>query len=187
MNPTIFPEQSNTQEGVIVVKAAVDLREKEAHLALLDSDGAAILPLAATAVCLYVILSGGNIGEDVELLPLASARNVRLKTGDDINAGDRLVVEAGGKVVALADGAAGANFSPGVAEVAADDGYLVLARPMPAIAIKPIAFTGATPAATAATNSTPYGFSQTQADALIANVRELRAWAIAAGFMSPNA
>lgn len=62
-----------------------------------------------------------------------------------------------------------------------------------------IAFHGATPivqrsgsaqaavATTAATNSSPYGFSQAQADGLIALVNEMRATLVALGLMKGSA
>ena len=43
-----------------------------------------------------------------------------------------------------------------------------------------------TPADTAATSTTPFGFSQAQANALIANVRELRAGLIALGLFKDD-
>jgi hypothetical protein len=47
-----------------------------------------------------------------------------------------------------------------------------------------IAFTGATPATTGATSTTPFGFTTAaQADALVTNVREMRAALIATGIM----
>jgi hypothetical protein len=81
----------------------------------------------------------------------------------------------------------GVYFSPGIAEEDFADEQLVLIRPMPRLVHVGAAFTGAAPAATAATNSTPYGYSQAQADAILATVRELRAWAIANGFKANNA
>lgn len=42
-------------------------------------------------------------------------------------------------------------------------------------------------ATTAATSSTPYGYSQTQADAIVALVNEMRATLVAAGLMKGSA
>lgn len=76
----------------------------------------------------------------------------------------------------------GAYFSVGIALEDFVDEQLVRVRPLPRVVNVGTAFSAATPAATAATNTTPYGFSQTQADAILSNVRDMRAFMVAQGW-----
>ncbi len=109
-------------------------------------------------------------------------------------AGEAVVVGPDGNVdagkVSALDDETGALFSPGIAEEDFVDGQLVLVRPLPRFiggveGGVPIAFTGATPAATGAA-LTSYGFAEAQANALVANVREMRAALIAKGIMADD-
>ena len=70
------------------------------------------------------------------------------------------------------------RLSP-VAQVSASDAASVSST---------VAGTASTVASTAATNSSPFGFStQAQADAIVTLLNELRAWAVAQGFIKGSA
>ncbi len=189
--------QTNTHPDSRVLNSAVALTGMEGRLVKL-ADGGSIpevdLPGAVTDLALLIVTEGGGLDEPSEVLPLLGESNRRVRLNGTVAAGVPVVLcdptassgANAGKVEALPS-VAGVYFSPGVAEEDGADEQLLLIRPFPRMVTVAAAFTGATPAATAATNSTPYGFSQAQADALIANVREMRAQLIAAGIMAPNA
>jgi hypothetical protein len=188
--------QTNTQPGERTFNSAVALTGLEGRLVKL-ADGGSIpevdLPGAVTDLALFIVTEGGALDEPSEVISLLCEGNRRVRLNGTVSAGVPLVLcdptaSSGvnaGKVETL-PATAGRYFSPGVAEEDGVDEQLVRFRPMPRIITVAAAFTGNTPANTAATNSTPYGFSQAQADALVANVREMRAQLIAAGIMASN-
>lgn len=189
--------QTNTQPGKRVFNSAVALTGLEGRLVKLADGGSVTevdLPGAVTDLALFIVMEGGALDEPSEVISLLTEGNRRARLNGTVSAGVPLVLcdpaaSSGvnaGKVETLPT-VAGLYFSPGIAEEDGVDEQLVLFRPLPRLITVAAAFTGATPANTAATNSTPYGFSQAQADALLANVREMRTQLIAAGIMAPNA
>ena len=188
--------QTNTNPDTRVLNSAVSLTGLEGRLVKL-ADGGSIpevdLPAAVTDLALLIVTEGGGLDESSEVISLLSEGNRRVRLNGTVSAGVPVVLcdptassgANAGKVETLPT-TPGSYFSPGIAEEDGADEQLVLIRPMPRILVVAAAFTGAAPAATAATNSTPYGFSQAQADALLANVREMRTQLIAAGIMASN-
>jgi hypothetical protein len=197
MKKGIYANQSNTREGLFPIVAAMALAGLSDLLVLLGEDGVE-LPSGRAALTPFLLLEGAAEGADATVLPLTIGENVRIRAKGTGSKGDVLVLAApgvgnadAGKVAAYND-ETGVLFSPGIAEEDFVDGQLVLTRPLPRYVGgigegAPIAFTGAAPAATAATSSTPFGFAQAQADALVANVREMRSALIAKGIMAANA
>lgn len=183
---SIYATQTNTLIGLITLAAVAANCQTEGRLAKLGSTGLAD-PTAASDLATWLILERGD--STAVAFPLTEGgENCRIRLNGTCSKGDVLVLATGGdlgKVTALA-AQTGKLFRVGIAEEDGEDEQLVLVRPMPGFIFGPIAFTGATPAATAATNSTPYGFSQAQADALVANVREMRAALITQGIMASN-
>lgn len=192
---SVFPTQKNTQPGFIPGLADGALTDLEARLVKITADGYA-LPADVADLAVHVLLEGAADGGAIVVAPLVSETNVRIRANGVGSKGDILVLcdpAAGGganagKVEAIG-ATEGSYFSPGIAEEDFVDEQLVKVRPLPRLVHVGAAFTGAAPAATAASNAgTPYGFTtQAQADALVATVRELRAWAIANGFKADNA
>lgn len=188
--------QTNTQPDARVLNSAVALTGLEGRLVKL-ADGGSIpevdLPGAVTDLALLIVTEGGALDQPSEVISLLTEGNRRVRLNGTVAAGVPVVLcdptassgANAGKVETLPS-TAGLYFSPGIAEEDGVDEQLVLIRPLPRLIVVAAAFTGAAPAATAATNSTPYGFSQAQADALIANVREMRTQLIAAGIMASN-
>ena len=183
--------QNNTLLGILPLICAASLIDKEGTLVMLGSTGLTP-PTAASDLALYLVLEGAALGGDASVQALSPERNVRIRVNGTGSKGDVLVLATGGdlgKVTAYA-AQTGVLFSPGIAEEDFEDEQMVLVRPLPrflTVEGDPIAFAGATPAATAATAVAPYGFAQAQADALIANVREMRAALINKGIMAANA
>jgi hypothetical protein len=184
--------QTNTNPDTRVLNSAVALTGLEGRLVKL-ADGGSIpevdLPGAVTDLALFIVTEGGAIDTPSEVLPLVSESNRRVRLNGTVAAGVPVVLcdptaSSGvnaGKVETLPT-AEGAYFSPGIAEEDGADEQLVLIRPFPRIIHVGTAFTVATPAATAATSSTPFGFSEAQANAILTNVREMRAFLVAQGF-----
>lgn len=194
-NVSLNPDQTNTKAGGIIALAAEDLTGKRSLLVVGGNSGGKLtvsLAAAVSAVALYLLDGGGASGDDVPVTPLTSEEQVRIVAKGTGNAGAILVLADPGTPadkgkVRTVPATEGVYFSPGTAEEAFEDGQHVLVRPNPRLIHVGAAFTGATPAATAPTNSTPYGYSQAQAQALLDTVRELRAFAIANGFKANNA
>ena len=128
--------QSNTQQGQIVLPAAVDLSGKEGLLVKIHNAtniAQFALPTADTDLALYVLTDGDAAGKNVAALPLSSDRNVRLRLKGTCAPGDVLVLadssgEDAGKVRALPT-AAGTYRGLAIAEEAGIDQQLVKARP----------------------------------------------------------
>lgn len=185
--------QSNTIQGPIQVNSGEDLTDKEGYLVKAADAGSeleVLLPEAVTDVCLYVVDDGAAHDSDSTVIPLVAGEQRRVRGNGTGSAGAVVVLEAisGANIgkVRTIPATAGYYFSPGIAEEDWADEQLVKIRVLPRIVYVATAFTVATPADTAATNSTPYGYAQAQADALVDNVREMRAALIAAGLMASN-
>ncbi len=184
--------QTNTNPDTRALNSAVALTGLEGRLVKL-ADGGSIpevdLPGAVTDLALLIVTEGGALDEPSEVISLMGEGNRRVRLNGTVAAGVPVVLcdptaSSGvnaGKVETL-PATQGAYFSPGIAEEDGVDEQLVLIRPFPRLIHVGTAFTVAAPAATAATNSTPYGYTQAQADAIKTNVIELRAWAVAQGF-----
>ena len=195
MNPSLNPDQSNTKAGAIQVVAAEALPAASRLVVLVDDTGVAEaqLPNAVTDLALYLTAESAASGAKVWLEPIIAGDNFRCRLEGVCSAGEVLVLadptgDSGADAGMVQDlpATAGVYFSPGIAEEAGADGQLVLIRPFPRMVTVGTAFTGATPAATAATSTTPFGFSEAQANALVENVREMRAVLIAQGLMASN-
>lgn len=184
-------------QGLRKINAGEDLTGLEGRLVKLADAGSepeVLRPSAVTDICPFLVVREAAHDADCEVLPILGPGNFRVRLNGTVAAGTRVVLcdpdaSSGanrGKVETL-PAAAGLYYSPGIAEEDGVDEQLVLVRPAPALVHVPTAFTGASPADTAATSSTPYGFAQAQADALVANVREIRAALITHGLMAANA
>jgi len=182
--------QNDTKSGILaMIVATTTLVGAEGLLAKLSSTG--ITPSTAnTDLALYLVIQGAAVGGYAEVLAINPERNVRIRLNGVCTKGDILVLDTGadaGKVCTLG-AQTGRLFSPGIAEESGTDEQMVLVRPLPRYLnteSAATAFVSAAPAATAATNTTPYGFTTAaQADAIRANVNEMRAVLIAKGFMS---
>ncbi|MDP3850105.1 MAG: hypothetical protein Q8Q59_06365 [Luteolibacter sp.] len=186
---SIYATQTNTLAGIIVLAALAANCQTEGHVAMLGSTGLAD-PTAVTDRALFLVLDRGE--DDATVFPLTEGgENCRIRLNGTCSKGDVLVLAAGGDLgkVTKLDAQTGKLFSVGIAEEDGVDEQLVLVRPMPRYLTGEagaIAFTGATPVATAAA-LTSYGFTEAQANALVANVREMRAALIAHGIMATNA
>jgi hypothetical protein len=186
-----YPEQSNTKEGLLPLPAVADKCQTAGLLAKLSSTGLTDIT-AATDLAIFLVLERET--DTATVFPLtAGGENARVRLQGTCSKGDRLVLATGGDLgkATKLDAQTGKLFSIGIAEEDGVDEQLVLFRPLPGFLTGEggaIAFTGATPANTAASNAAPYGFTtQGQADALIANVREMRAALISHGIMATNA
>lgn len=190
--------QTNTQPGKRVLMAAIALLGMEGRLVKVVDGGSEAkvrLPESASDLALLLLTEGAAQDEAAEVISVLTEGNRRVRLNGTVAAGVPLVLcdptaAAGanaGKVEAL-PATAGLYFSPGIAEEDGEDEQLVLFRPLPRLIQVAATFTGATPAATGASNAAPYGFTtQAQADALVATVREMRAALTSQGLMKPNA
>ena len=181
--------QNDTKSGLLsLIVATTTLVDKEGTIAKLSSTGITP-PTAAADLALYLVIEGAAVGSYASVLPLYPERNVRIRLNGTCTKGDVLVSDASalGKVCTLG-ALTGKLFIVGIAEETGTDQQMVLVRPFPRF-LNPesaaTAFVSAAPAATAATNTTPYGFTTAaQADAIRANVNEIRAVLVAKGLMS---
>ena len=189
----MFPTQSNTQKGTRSYNSGIALVGLEGRLVKVVDGGSIaelLLPEAVSDVALFVVVDGGAIDTESQVIPLVPGDEIRIRAKGTGSAGAVLVQAAiagddAGKV-RTQPATEGVYFSPGTAAEDFVDGQLVKVNPMPRLVHVGTAFTAAAPAATAPTNSTPYGYSQTQAQALLTNVIELRAWAVAQGFKATS-
>lgn len=146
-----------------------------------------LLPTAVSDVCLFAVSDGGALDTPSDVIPLVPGQEIRLRLNGTVSAGAVLVLEAisGANIgkVRTVPATEGVYFSPGSAAEDGADEQMVLVNPLPRLVFVGTAFTAAAPAATATTQTTPYGFAtQAQGDAVVTNVIELRAWAVAQGF-----
>jgi hypothetical protein len=185
--------QTNThQGGPRKINAGADLTDLEGRLVKIADAGSepeVVVPAAVTDICPFVLVREAVHDADAEVLSIAGEKEVRIRANGTGSAGAVVVlcdptassgVNAG--KVETQPATEGAYFSPGIALEDWVDEQLVRIRPLPRIVNVGSAFTVATPAATAATSSTPFGFSEAQANAILTNVRELRAFAVAQGW-----
>lgn len=185
--------QSNTLAGAVVLPAGEALTDLEGRLITIIDAGSfaeAKLPDAVSDLALHILDEGAADTEDVTILPLDPSREMRVRLNGTVSAGATLVLAAingtdDGKVRTI-PATEGVYFSPGIALQDGVDEQLVKFRPLPRLVHVGTAFTAATPASTAATNSSPYGFSQAQADSILTNVREMRAFMVAQGWKATS-
>lgn len=130
----MFPLQSNTKRGPIVVVAGDDLTGKEGYLVKLGSNSgvpSAYLPAALTDLATYVVAEGGSAGKNVTLIPLEPGMQFRVVTNSTtFVAGDKIVAYASGKAgLATEYAGTGAAFIVAVAEETGDTaGQYLLCR-----------------------------------------------------------
>lgn len=174
------------------INAGADLTGLEGRLVKIADAGSVpevVLPAAVTDICPFIVVREATLDTNCDVLSIAGEKEVRIRANGTGSAGNALVLcdpsaSSGvnaGKVEALGS-TEGAYYSPGIALEDFVDEQLVRIRPLPRLIHVGTAFTAATPAATAATSTTPFGYSEAQANAILTNVRELRAWAVAQGF-----
>ena len=107
--------------------------------------------------------------------------------GGTIARGDRVYTAASGKVTAIS-ATPGTYWMVGEALTGGSSNAVIEILPcLPVQTVVIAALTVATPAATAATSSTPFGYSEAQANAILTNVREMRAALISHGLIADNA
>lgn len=132
----MFPTQTNTQAGDVVIPAGEDLTAKAAHLALITHAGGAPeakLPSANTDLATHIVGDPAADGENATLIPLTPGKQSRVKIDGTCNPGDKLVLaDTGaaadrGKLRAL-PAAAGDYIIHAKAEEAGVDGQNVLVR-----------------------------------------------------------
>lgn len=189
---SVFPTQSNTQPGIIPGIADGNLTDLEGRLLKMTADGYS-LPATVYDLALFLLLEGAVDTGAISVHQVSPETNMRVRANGTGSKGDILVLcdptaSAGvnaGKVQAVGT-TEGRYFSIGIADEDFVDEQLVLVRPFPRVINIGTAFTAAAPASTAPTNSSPYGFGQTQAQAILTNVIELRAWAVAQGFKATS-
>jgi len=187
--------QSNTQQGPRPFNSGESLAGKEGHLATLVDGGSIaelLLPLTVTELALFIIDEGGALDKDSAVIPLVAGDERRIKANGTGSAGAILVLEdpatpANKGKVRTIPATEGFYFSPGIAQEDFVDEQLVNVRVLPRLVHVGTAFTVAAPAATAATSTTPFGYTEAQANAILTNLIELRAWAVANGFKATNA
>jgi len=134
----MYPTQSNTQEGAIVVPANADLTGKEGYLCKITNDSGvakAALPAAATDISNYVILEGAEADADCVIAPLTPGRNVRVVAkSTTLVPGDKVIGYASGSEGMLTEYSSGAAFVAGICEEVGDtEDQLVLIRPLCAV------------------------------------------------------
>lgn len=195
MSSTNNAIQSDCQPDVRLLNSGADLTGMEGRLVVMQDGGSraeVILPASQSALALFIVLAGEVEDKKSKLQSLLMPGNARILANGTGSAGAILVLADPstpadkGKVITI-PATEGVYFSPGIAEEDWVDEQHVKVRPFPRLVHVGAAFTVATPAATAATSSTPFGYTEAQANAILTNLRELRAWAIANGFKANNA
>lgn len=178
------------------INAGADLTGLEGRLVKIADAGSepeVVVPAAVTDITPFVLVREAEHDADCEVLSIAGEKEIRVRANGTGSAGNVLVLcdptaSSGvnaGKVEALGS-TEGAYFSVGIALEDFVDEQLVRVRPLPRIVNAGTAFTSAAPASTAPTNSSPYGFSQAQAQAILTNLIELRAFAVAQGWKATS-
>lgn len=190
---SIYDSQTNTKPGIIIDGVADGvLTDLEGRLLKMTADGYS-LPAAVSDIALFALLQGGADEAAIVVGQLSPGTSMRVRANGTGNKGAVLVLcdpaaSSGvnaGKVETIGT-TQGVYFSPGVAEESFVDEQLVKIRPHPCLVYVGTAFTSAAPAATAPTNSSPYGFSQAQAQAILTNLIELRAFAVSMGWKATS-
>lgn len=116
------------------MNSGIALTDKEGYLVKLADQGTqpeVLLPTDEADVCQYLVVDGGALDTDSEVLPLCDGAQIRIKANGTGNAGDILALATigtnAGEVETLpAD--ADTYFSPGFAEEDFVDGQLVKCR-----------------------------------------------------------
>lgn len=130
--------QTNVQHGSTVRPAAEDLTGKEGRFVVIDANGAFALAGANPVDPLYVLMDGGEAGDDVTAEPLTSGKRYRVRASNaNFALKGRVTSGANGLAVLLTVAVPGANpvSMAGVVEEAvnvavADTGaVLILATP----------------------------------------------------------
>lgn len=184
------------QGGPRKINAGADLTGLEGRLVKVADGGSipeVVAPAAVADICPFVLVREATEDSRCEVLSIAGEKEVRIRANGTGSAGDTVVLcdpaaSSGvnkGKVEALGS-TQGAYYSPGIAMEDFVDEQFVRIRPQPRIVNVGTAFSSATPAGTAPTNSTPYGFSQAQAAAILANVIDMRAFMVAQGWKATS-
>ena len=192
MNTQLNGDQSDIKAGAIALKATADLTGKENLLVKIASSSGAkfALPSAFSDPALFILMSGDIAANDNWAEIPSTNENARVKLKGTCNPGDRLALYdptassgAYAGMVATLPSTEGKYWTIGVAEEAGADGQLVKFRFDPKFVHVGTAFSGSTPASTGVTQTTPYGFSTAaQGDAVVATVREMRAFMAAQGW-----
>ena len=179
------------------INAGEDFTGLEGRLVKIADAGSTpevVSPATVMDICPYVLVTEAVQDANCEVISILDEKEIRVRANGTGSAGAVLVLcdptaSTGankGKVEALGS-TEGAYFSPGIALEDFVDEQLVKIRPHPRTVIVGSAFSSATPVATASTNSTPYGFAtQAQADAVVANVRDIRAFMVAQGWKATS-
>lgn len=198
MNTQLNGTQSDIKRGAIALAATADLTGLENRLVKIsNSSGTAkfALPAAVGDLALFILMSGDVAANDNWAEIPTTNENARVRLNGTCVPGDLLILcdpsaSSGvnaGKVEAYAAQTAGPYFAIGIAEEAGVDEQNVRFRYAPRILPYSTAFSSATPASTGASNSTPYGFTTSaQADAIVANVRDMRAFMVAMGWKATS-
>ena len=130
-------EQSNTRVGDLRVLAGILLTDLEGHLVKMSHDGGIaeiLLPTANDDHVPYVLLEGAADEAYVDVRPIESGRNVRIRLEGTCNPGDVMVLAdvatpADAGMVRVCPVVSGTYRGLGVAEEIGVDGQLVLVRP----------------------------------------------------------
>ena len=130
-------EQSNTRVGDLRVLAGVLLTDLEGRLVKMSHDSGVaevLLPTANDDHVPYVVIEGAADGSLVDVRPIESGRNVRIRLEGTCNPGDVMVLAdvatpADAGMVRVLPAESGTYRGLGVAEEIGVDGQLVLVRP----------------------------------------------------------
>lgn len=178
------------------INAGADLTGLEGRLVKIADGGSipeVVAPAAVADICPFILVREATEDTLCDVLAIAGEKEVRIRANGSGSAGDTLVLcdptaSTGankGKVESVGT-TQGSYFSPGIALEDFVDEQLVRVRPHPRTVNVGTAFTSAAPATTAPTNSSPYGFSQAQAQAILTNLIELRAFVVAQGWKASS-
>jgi hypothetical protein len=129
--------QTNVKTGILKVLANADLTGKEGRLVKLVNDTnvtEAALPTSQNDLALFVLVLGAAAGEYVEIQPLVTDQQVRLRLHGTVVPGAKLVLDVGhaddyGKVKTI-PATAGEYLQLGVADQVGADEQLLLVTPL---------------------------------------------------------
>ncbi len=129
--------QSDVRAGAFRIPAGEDLADKAGRLVVMTHDTGVPevkLPADNGDYALYLLVDGGEDGENVDVGPLVSGENCRVTLKGTCNPGDVLVLadvgtEADRGKVRVLPAAAGTYRGLAVAEEKGVDGQSVLCRP----------------------------------------------------------
>lgn len=142
----MFPTQTNTLPGTgtRVYNSGEDLSAMEGRVVKVVDGGSIpelLLPTSIADICLFVLVDGGALDTDSQVLPLTPGEERRIRCNGAASAGGIAVLEAIaganiGKVRAL-PAAAGVYFSPGSFAEDAVDEQLAKINPLPRMIVVP--------------------------------------------------